>query len=221
MAHRHSWQKALIAVALCAGLHAVPAYAQKDFLTTDEVDQLREVQEPNERLKLYMLFARQRMDQVQQLFKGEKSGRSLEIHDLLDEYSKIIDAVDMVSDDALKRHVDIQLGNTEVSSAEKQFLSVLNKLNDSHPRDYARYQFVLKQAIDNTSDSLELTQTDLGQRSADIQAKDEKDKKERDEMMTPRERTEKKAAAEKAEADDKKKRKAPTLLKPGEQKLTP
>ena len=217
MANRHTWQKALSILVFAGVTFSTPALAQKDFLTTDEVDQLREVQEPNERLKIYMLFARQRMDQVQQLVQSEKPGRSISIHDLLDEYSKIIDAVDMVSDDALKRHVDIQLGNTEVSTAEKQFLAVLTKMDESRPRDYSRYQFTLKQAIENTTDSLELTQTDLGQRSADIRAKDEKEKKDREEMLSPRERTEKKVA-EKAEADEKKKHKAPTLLKPGETK---
>lgn len=217
MAHRNFWKEKIIPLLLAALACAAPSYAQKDFLSTDEVDQLRLVQEPNERLKLYILFARQRMDQVQQLFKTEKPGRSLTIHDLLDEYSKIIDAIDTVSDDALKRRLDIQAGNAAVSTAEKQFLADLNKLEETHPRDYSRYQFSLKQAIDNTSDSLELTQSDLGQRSADVQAKAEQEKTDRDALLTPKERTTKKAAAQ-AEADDKAKHKPPSLYKPGETK---
>ncbi len=214
MAHRHYGQKAL---ALCL-LWAAPAFAQKDFLTTDEVDQLRELQEPNARLKLYVLFARQRIDQVEQLLKSEKAGRSLTVHDLLDEYSKIIDSIDTVSDDALKRKLDIQLGTAAVSEAEKNFLANLKQFDEKHPRDYSRYEFTLKQAIDSTADSLDLTQADLGQRASELQTKEQKQKEERDAMLQPKERAEKKAATEKAQAEEKTRRKAPSLYKPGEGK---
>ena len=37
-----------------------PALAQKDFLTENEIEKVREAQVPSDRLKLYALFARQR-----------------------------------------------------------------------------------------------------------------------------------------------------------------
>src|SRR5215831_2274066 len=76
-------------------LVTVPLFAQKkDFLSENEVEKIREAQEPNERLKLYILFARTRMDQIQQQLAKDRKGRSLEVRTLLDEYEQIIEAID-------------------------------------------------------------------------------------------------------------------------------
>jgi len=203
-------------IALAVFLFCAPAWAQRDFLTSDETDQVREAQDPNDRLKLYIGFAQQRLDQVKSLLSKEKAGRSALIHDLLEDYTKILDAIDTVSDDALKRKVNIDLGNAAVAQGEKGLLKTLESLEVSAAKDKARYQFVLKQAIDGTHDSLELAGQDLGKRSTEVVAKDQQEKKERESDMQPRDKAEKKALAQKEEDANSKKRKAPSLLKPGE-----
>ena len=187
----------------------------RDFLTGDEVGQVRLVQERNERLQLYMLFAKQRMDQVESLLKREKAGRSILIHDLLEEYTKIIEAADTVTDDALKRKVDVSLGVKALAEAEKGLLARLEKIRDAKPKDVARYELVLETAIETTKDSFELAQEDLAGRGQSVIDRDAREKKERDALLSVKEQDEKKVS-EKKETESQSKRKAPTLRKKGE-----
>src|SRR6266852_6058004 len=167
---------------LCFAL-ALPLAAERDFLTADEADQIRVAQEPNERLKLYIHFAQQRLDLLKQMFASKKPGRSALIHDTLEDYSKIIEAIDTVTDDALNRKVAVDEGVAAVAAAEKEMLPVLKKFEEARPADFSRYEFSLKQAIETTADSLELPEEDLGARSTEVQTKAAREKKEIEAIM--------------------------------------
>jgi hypothetical protein len=190
----------------------------RDFLTASEVDQVREAQEPNEHLLLYVHFARQRMDLLDQYLAKEKPGRSIFIHNTLEDYSKIIEAIDTVSDDALRRKQTLDKGLLAVTAAEKEFLDKLNKIEENAPKDLDRYKFVLEAAIDATNDSRELALEDTGKRGSELSAEDSKEKKEREAMMSSQEQAERKKAAQ---ADDSQKKKVPSLYRPGEKPQTP
>lgn len=202
---------ALFLAAVCA------ATAQKEFLTADEVDKVREIQEPNQRLQLYVLFARQRMDQLKQAIAKEKKGRSLQVRELLEQYAQIIDAIDMVSDDALKRKVNIDLGAVAVSRAEKDFLAVLNKIEENKPHDFELYDVAFKDALENTKDSIDQASGDLAAHQQEVIDKAERDKAAVRSVMTAQELKERKAEDKKATPDaDPNARKPPTLYRKGE-----
>jgi hypothetical protein len=203
---------ALVFLCLCPAA----LFAQKDFITADEADQIREAQDPNDRLKLYTVFARQRLDQVETLVKEHKPGGAGMIHDLIEEYNQIVDAIDTVADDALERKAEIGPGMKAVAAAEKGFLPMLESVRDSHPADIGRFEFVLEQAIDATRDSLDASGQNLGKRAEEVAERERREKKAREAVMQPKDREEQKAAEAKAANAEVNKRKKPSLLKKGE-----
>jgi hypothetical protein len=203
-----------------AGFAALLVAQDRDFLSTDEADQIKEAQEPNLRMSLYVKFAKRRIDLVKSLIAKDKANRSIIIHDALDDYAKIVDAIDDVADDALQRKADVRQGLDLIQGYERDLLPVLKRIRDSQPKDIDRYDFVLKTAIDTTSDSLDLAETDVRERTKDVQARVEKEKKTIEENRSPSERDAKQAddkkAAEQQQPAAAPQRKPPTLLRPGE-----
>jgi hypothetical protein len=202
----------------------IPAFAQRDFLTSDEVEKVREAQEPNERLKLYALLARQRLDQLQRLLGKEKKGRSLEVRELLEDYTNIIDALDSVSDDALKRGADLTVGTNAVRDAENRYLAQLHKIKDRAPADLDSYNIALTEALAATTDSLEQLQLDSGRRAMKLTEQDDKLKEDAEKVIAaedPKSKTGDQASPSDSIPDGKPKRKPPTLYRPGEKPDTP
>ena len=206
--------RSLFLALILASAGAMPALAQRDFLTADEVDQLRELQAPDERLNLYALFARQRVDLLAQLFAKEKTGRSLLIHDTLDQYTKIIEAIDTVVDDALARKRPVTV-LPHVAKVERELLAKLQKFAEIQTADAERYRFSLDQAIESTKDSADTSEVDLTERTRQVDANERRIEKEREAMSAPEKKDEKQQAAaeEKKAAAPKKKA---SLLKKGE-----
>ena len=194
------------------------AQATRDFLTADEIDQIRlTAQDPIARLTLYSTFARLRVDLVKSAIEQKKPGRSGLIHDTLEDYTKIIEAIDTVTDDALKRNAKLDEAIPVVIKAEEETLADLQKIQESEPSDVNRYKFALVTAIETTQDSLELFKVDLADRRKSVVTRDAEEKKQRETMMTPdaaKARAEE--AKKKTDSETKQKRKAPTLRRKGE-----
>lgn len=209
---KYLWIATLIASSACLA-------QERDFLTPDEADQIREIQEPNKRLAIYLKFAQLRMEMLKQSLASTKPGRSIFIHDTLEDLTRVIEAIDTVSDDAIRRKVDIDLGLAQVIQAEKAIADELKKVIDAPPKDYARYKFTIEQAMETLNDSTELAGQDLKMRSSELAQRDKREKAERDEIGTE---TDAKKAVEKSEkkqsaaAAGPATKKAPTLRRKGE-----
>jgi hypothetical protein len=153
---------------------------------------------------------------LQRFLSKEKPGRSALIHDTLEDYTHIIEAIDTVADDALVRKAQLDIGMKEVATAEGEMLATLQKIEEGAPKDLARYEFALKNAIDTTSDSKELSEEDLHTRAGEVAAQDKKDKQDRKSLATAEDKKAKKSPEDKPGVIKAGDQKPPTLYKPGE-----
>jgi hypothetical protein len=201
-------------LAVFFSLAAAAMFAQqsRDFLSADEADQIRAAQEPNARLELYARFARARVDLVKSLLSHDKPGRSILIHNALEDYNSILDAVDRVVDDALEHKKDVAPGLNAVSNQEIAAASMLRKFQAGQPKDLDRYDFVLRDAISGTEDGIAMAREDLGDRALDLE---ERRKEEKKEIQAGKSDAQKAADGSQTVQDQPK---PPTLYRPGEKK---
>lgn len=137
-------------------LLVAPALAQqREFLTSGEIDQIREAQEPDRRLRLYADFARIRIDAIARLLQSKEADRGSQIHDALYEYDRILDAIDKNVDQAQQRRDPLKKGLQYVLDQEPAFLKQLEALQAANPADLEQYKFILDQAIGNTRDGID------------------------------------------------------------------
>ena len=143
-------------------LLAMPLCAQhrSDPLNPLEIDQLRDAMlEPDDRLKLYVKFARDRLTAMEQMRADPKTkDRAHQTHDLLQDFLSIYEELDDNIDMYVGRKNDIRKPMKAVIEADTEFQSRLRALKDSASTDAKeakQYEFVLGDAIDTVDNSTE------------------------------------------------------------------
>jgi len=143
-------------------LLALPLWAQKrnDPLNPLEIDQLRDAMlDPDQRLKLYVKFTRDRMTKLEEMRGDPKTKeRGLQTHDLLQDfltlYEELNDNVDMY----VGRKNDIRKPMKLIIEADTEFQSKLRALKDAAkatPDETKQFEFLLSDALDTVDSSAE------------------------------------------------------------------
>ena len=123
----------LLSVLMLLSFWALAQKQRRDPLTEPEIDKLRDTaQEPEQRLKLYIEFARARLDKLQQVHTGTKADdreqqtRST-LQDFVDVYDELADNVDTFAD----RGDDLRKALKPVIEADTEFGSKLRAFKSS------------------------------------------------------------------------------------------
>ena len=151
-----------LAILAASLLLALPLFGQKrhDALNPLEIDQLRDTaQEPLERLKLYVEFARARLVALDKARSDPKvKDRGEETHDRLQEFLDIFDELNDNVDTFADRKEDLRKALKVVIDGDNEFQSKLLALRDAAgttPQETRTYDFLLRNAIDTLDASLE------------------------------------------------------------------
>jgi DNA repair exonuclease SbcCD ATPase subunit len=144
---------------LAAGLPAARARVpqdKKDYLMESEADKIRDANNPSERMKLYVGFADDRLKKFQyELTRSTAERRRGEVlNGLMNAYSGCMDdAADQIAD-AKEKQLDIHASLKLLESKGKEFLEILQKLDQGNGPDYDTYKDTLEDAIIATKDAV-------------------------------------------------------------------
>jgi hypothetical protein len=152
---RTCWASCLLSLLL---ISAGWAERRRDALTPPEIDQLRDTaQEPDERLKLYVKFARVRLDAIEKARTDPKeTDRGRQVHDALQDFLQVYDELNDNIDTFADRKADIRKTLKAIIEADTEFQAKLRALKDSataSPGEAAQYEFVLANTLDTLDTS--------------------------------------------------------------------
>jgi hypothetical protein len=152
---------------VCAGLGLFLSVAgvasgqrRRDPFTQPEIDQIRDASwEPEQRLSLYVKFARARLVAMEQMRNDPKAkDKPLQTHDKLDDFLLIYDELNDNIETYVDRKNDIRKPLKGIIDADTEFQSKLLALKDASgvsAEEAKQYEFVLTEALDTLDGSVE------------------------------------------------------------------
>ena len=137
----------------------------REPLNEKEIDQLRETaQEPEKRLKLMVDFARARLATIEQM-RGDPrfaAGRGQRVHDLLQDFTKLMDEIGDNLDDYAAHQADLRKPLKVVIEGSSEFQLKLRTLKEQGPgsgdaakNEPSDYRFALQDAIEAVNTNLD------------------------------------------------------------------
>lgn len=152
--------RTLLISALLLGVVVADALGKEkaDYLSDDEVDELREAQAPSDRIEKYLAFAQLRLTRFDD-FRSRPANPDYDIPDYLntqlDQYIHITDALKDWIEDHYDRRDDMRAGLKKFVEEGSHQLDLLRHVDESPDPYLSTYRKSLNDAIDNFSDALD------------------------------------------------------------------
>ena len=128
--------------------------ADKDYLSSVEAEKIRDAETTNDRIKLFLIFAKDRLTKFQYELEHPSSNKHTEmLNYLLNSYIGCVDdAADLIQL-GLEKQDNIRQGTDLMAAKCKNFLEILKKYSASGP-ELEVYKDNLDDAVEGTEDAL-------------------------------------------------------------------
>lgn len=144
----------VLCLAAAATEIAVGQTPEKDYLSAIEADKIRDAETPNEKIKLFMQFADDRLKKFQyELDHPSQTNHTQMLNYLMNSYVGCVDdAADLMQEGAQKQ-LNVRAGIDLIASKTKEFLEILTKIQ-SDGKEIDVYKDNLDDAIEGTQDAI-------------------------------------------------------------------
>jgi hypothetical protein len=127
---------------------------EKDYLSDIEADKVRDAETPNERVKLFLTFAEDRLKKFQYELEHPSPNKHSEmLNYLMNSYSGCMDDAADIIQVSLSKQENIRAGIDLMAEKAKDFLATMQKYSSAGP-DLEIYKENLEDAIEGTQDAL-------------------------------------------------------------------
>ncbi len=140
---------------------AAPALAQQtDYLTKEEIDQAREVQEPNLKVELFLKFADARLaafEKALQPVPGAEPLRPYQLKDLLNDFIRAVDdTTDKTLQPVERGGVELKKARDKINVKGRDFLKRLQDVQKTEAASSEDLRYDLEDATDAVNELMQL-----------------------------------------------------------------
>jgi len=133
---------------------AHPQVIQKDYLSSLEADKIRDAETPNEKIKLFLQFADDRLKKFQYELDHPSQTRHAEmLNFLINSYIGCVDDAADLMQEGIEKQQNIRVGVDLMFTKAKEFLETLKKIS-ADAKEIEIYKFNLDDAITGTQDAI-------------------------------------------------------------------
>lgn len=151
-----TWASAILCWCCMAVImgHASAQVPDKDYLSSYEADKIRDAETPNERIKLFIQFAEDKLKKFQyELEHPSQTNHPQQLNYLMNAYIGCLDDGAELMQENVEKQQNVRAGVDLIASKSKEFLQVLRKIQ-ADGKELDVYKDNLEDAIEGTQDAM-------------------------------------------------------------------